>query len=368
MNRKIPIDQLRPGMYVRPQGENPSTDAGLATALERQIVDIARRPPPPCRVGVAEELVEARRAAAEAAQVLRAGIADVRRGRPLAPPRFIDAADRLAQSIRRNPHALLLLTRVRCVEDYQVQHPVAVSVLLMAFGRVLGMDDEALRAAAIGGLLHDIGTARVDDAVLGRPGRLTRSEFAQVQGHAMEGGRLLREAGRFHFDSIRVVEEHHERADGSGYPAGLCGRGCSLIGQMAAICDAYDAISSDRPYQRQATPHLAMSRLFGWSRDIFNPDLTHQFLRIVGIYPPGTLVRLASGRLALVLEYSGASLLQPVVRAFYDTRRDCPITPEDIDLAQPNGLDGGERVARQELADRWGVDYENLVGVGRTWH
>jgi putative nucleotidyltransferase with HDIG domain len=389
MSKRISIDQLQPGMGVNGPGPDAlagscqgdglpvrrpadvcdaPTDADIAMALERRILGHGRIPPPSCRVGVAEELVAARRAAADAAEAVRDGMADVRQGRPLTPQRFIDAADGLARSIRRNANALLLLTRVRSMDDYHVQHPVAVSALMTAFGRVLGMDDEALRAVAVGGLLHDIGTSSVDDAVLRRPGRLTRSEFARVQGHATDGGRLLREVGGFHDDSIRVVEEHHERADGSGYPAGLRGRGSSRVGQMAAICDAYDAISSDRPYQRQTTPHLAMSRLFGWSRDIFNRDLTHQFLRIVGIYPAGTLVRLESGRLALVLEQSGTSLLQPVVRAFHDIRCDRPIAPEDIDLSQPGGANGGERVARQELADRWCIDYANLLGLERTWH
>jgi HD-GYP domain-containing protein (c-di-GMP phosphodiesterase class II) len=157
--------------------------------------------------------------------------------------------------------------------------------------------------------------------------------------------------------SIQVAYQHHERYDGSGYPRGLKGGQISQMGQMAAICDVYDAITSDRCYHKGMTPHDALRRIYEWSKFHFNPALAQQFIRVIGIYPVGTLVMLESGRIGIVIEQSeGNNLLQPRVRVVYDSRSRTHLTPAEVDLSKPLGHGGADRIVSHEQADTWGID------------
>lgn len=398
MSRKIPVSQLKPGMYISELGldwlshnflrksftvtddaviqrvvgtgidevyidpargldvVDAPTGEEVQADIEREMVEVALHLQPACRVTVSEEMLQASVISDEACIIVREVMNHARLGLQVQAERVEPIVDRITQSILRNGNALIYLTRIKSKDDYTFQHSVAVCSLLVAFCRALGMDAETLHLAGIGGLLHDIGKVRIDSAILNKPGPLSHSQFERMKDHVTEGVHILREARSFHPTSILVAEQHHERYDGSGYGAGLAGNAISQIGQMAAICDVYDAITSQRIYRRPMSPHQATAKIFEWSKFHFNPELAHQFLRVIGIYPVGALVKLESGRLAVVLGQSESSLLKPVVRAFYDTRHQCVITPFEIDLSQPLGHGGGDRIVSHETAERWGID------------
>jgi HD-GYP domain-containing protein (c-di-GMP phosphodiesterase class II) len=238
---------------------------------------------------------------------------------------------------------------------------VSVCALQVSFCRALGMDAETLHLAGIGGLLHDIGKVRVPSEVLNKPGRLTEEEFAVMKCHVVESKNILDQTDGISQTSIQVAYQHHERHDGSGYPEGLKGEAISKMGKMAAICDVYDAITSDRCYHKGLVPHEALRRIFEWSKFHFDPELVQQFLRTIGIYPVGTLVMLESGRIGVVLEQSDGSLLQPTVKVFYDSKRRRYLPPQEVNLAKSLGHGGGDKIVGHEVAEKWGIDLSRIL-------
>lgn len=328
--------------------------------LESELVRVARDLGPARRITVREELGRAQAVYLHATEVVRSIMQDVRLGRQVKRDKVEPAVEQITASIIRNPDALLSLSRVKTKDEYTFQHSVAVGALQATFSRALGMDEDAVRLAGIGALLHDMGKVRVPDAILHKPGRLTEEEFTQMKQHAVESRKILEQAEGIHPTSVQVAYQHHERCDGSGYPRGLVKEDISVMGKMAAICDVYDAITSDRVYHKAMVPHEALRKMFEWSKFHFDAELVHEFVRIIGIYPVGTIVQLESGRIGLVMEQSEESLLTPTVRVFYDGRRRRPITPFTLDLSQPMGRGGADAIAAPIDPEGWGFEVPSL--------
>ncbi len=337
------------------------TEHEVRAQLDREIHAVAGVPAPAPRVGAADEAIRARRVHQEANQIIRNVMLDVRLGNQVAIERVEPVVERVTESVLRNGNALVSLCRLKNKDDYTFQHSVSVCALLVAFCRALDMDGSTLRLAGVGGLLHDLGKVRIADSILNKPGRLTETELATVKRHVVEGLAIIDQTPGIHELSRRIVAEHHERYDGSGYPAGLQAEGISRIGQMAAICDVYDAITSNRVYHKGMAPHEALRRIFEWSRFHFNPRLAQAFVRIIGIYPVGTLVMLESGRIAVVLDQSEGSLLEPRVRVVFDSRRQHYLTPQDLDLSKAPGFGGGDRIVGYESPEKWGIDVSRFL-------
>ena len=203
--------------------------------------------------------------------------------------------------------------------------------MLVAFCNLTGFDRESIYSAAIGGLLHDIGKAKIDDKILKKPGRLTSQEFEIMKTHVEEGRKILDKIENIPEIAKHIAYEHHERYDGSGYPAGLKGDKISKIGRMVAICDVYDALSSVRVYHNALIPHEALRKIFEWSDFQFDKVLVEKFVHMMGIYPVGTLVMLESGFVSVVLQQNGDSLLKPVIRTFYDAFAKRFVKPVELD-------------------------------------
>ena len=209
------------------------------------------------------------------------------------------------------------------------------------------------------GLLHDLGKAHMDPAILNKPGRLTDEEFAHMKAHPRASYDLL--SGSTDMDSavLDACLHHHERLDGRGYPDGLAGDDISLLARMTAICDVYDAITSDRPYKKGWTPPESLRRMAEWTDGHLDKRLFETFVKTVGIYPVGSLVRLRSERLAVVSEPSAKSLTAPRVVVFYCTQSQRTLSPQLVDLSQP----GQDRIVCQEDPAEW--PFTNLEAL---WH
>ena len=164
-----------------------------------------------------------------------------------------------------------------------------------------------------------------------------------------------------HQQSLNISAQHHERYDGTGYPERLKGEEISKGGQMAAVVDVYDAITSDRIYRKGMDPVDGLRKLYEWGKFHFNEELVQQFIKCAGLYPVGTLVKLESGKLAVVVEPGRENLLQPVVRVVYDTKKAKFVTPLDLDLSGPAN---GDRVTGHESPRQWRIEprkYLNAV-------
>jgi putative nucleotidyltransferase with HDIG domain len=281
---------------------------------------------------------------------------DVRLGKQVAMERTHVVVTKMAESILRNPGPLLALCRIKQKDEYTFLHSVSVSALLMVFARAAGLDQAHIRDAGVGGLLHDIGKMKIPAEMLNKAGPLSEREVITMREHVAAGVEILQATPGVTRIALQIAAEHHERYDGQGYPMHLKGVGISRIGQMAAIVDVYDAITSDRVYHRGLTPADALKRLFEGAGSHFDPQLVQLLIRTLGIYPTGSLVMLESGRLAIVVEQSGGNLLQPRVRVVYDTRKASFVPPFDVDLARTAGHGGEDRILRHESPQKWSVD------------
>lgn len=256
----------------------------------------------------------------------------------------------IAASVDRNPHALVSISRMRDKDEYTYLHSVAVCALMVNLGRQLGLEGDAVREAGLAGLLHDFGKVAVPESLLKKPESLTDKELTLVREHALRGHQLIRATGAYSDTVADVALHHHERFDGSGYPHGLKGEAISLTARMAAVCDVYDAITSQRPYRKPSGPAESLSNMFR-SNGQFDDNVLAGFVRSVGVYPVGTLVRLESERLALVIDQGRGDTLRPVVRAFYCIRGRVRIPSHDVDLAR---ADAGEGIVSREEPRKWG--------------
>lgn len=257
----------------------------------------------------------------------------------------------IAGSIHRHPNALISLARLKTADEYTYLHSVAVCALMIALASQLGLSEEMVQEAGIAGLLHDIGKVVVPDAILNKPGKLDETEFELVRQHPQAGGQILVRSHSVSALAVDVCLHHHEKVDGSGYPFGLAGEQISLFSRMGAVCDVYDAITSDRPYKKGWGPAESIHKMAGWQGH-FDENIFKTFVRTVGIYPVGSLVRLESGALGVVVEQHERSLLTPKVKIFFTTKELTSIRPKIVDLAK---LVGKDRIVARESPETWGL-------------
>ena len=345
--RELYIDTLKGAdvWEARPQTE-------VNADLERRLAEIAqKRAEKPVVVELKDETARARRLHVEAQKIARLVLDDVRFGQKIQVDRIEPLAESMVESVFRNQDALLPLARLKNLDDYTFEHSVGVSALLIAFGRSMKLSKEVIKEIALGGLLLDIGKANIPEAILKKPAKLTDDEFARMQSHVVEGLKLLKQVPGISEIVVQMVGEHHERFDGTGYPNKLAGKQISLYGQMAAIVDVYDAITSDKVYCRGMPPTQALKKLLEWSKHHFDPQLVQGFIRAIGIYPTGTLVRLESNRMGVVVEQNEGNLLEPVVRVFYHAAQQYYIPPEIVDLSKVQ-----DKIASFENYDKWKID------------
>jgi HD-GYP domain-containing protein (c-di-GMP phosphodiesterase class II) len=330
------------------QEARASTEAELTAAvIERPVA---------ARTTLGEEIGRAAAIRQQASGLVRTVMRDARLGKAIELDQVTPVVENITASILRNASALISLSRIKNKDDYTFLHSVSVCTLLVAFCRSRGMDQDTIYQAGIGGLLHDTGKALVPDSIRNKPGRLTDEEFDIVKRHPRDGYDILRMTPGIGAIPLDITLHHHERRDGSGYPDRQDEHVISELAQMAAIVDVYDAITADRCYHQGMSAAEALRKIFEWSKFHFNPVLAQEFIRCVGIYPVGTLVRLESGRLGVVVEPHETSLLTPKVNAFFDTRSGSRIPVQTIDLSRPVGVGGADRILGLEPPDKWKLD------------
>lgn len=328
-----------PEMPAAPQG---------ATAAR----DSLRRP----QTALAAEIERARGICLSGKSQIRELFGELRLGNTVSQQSVLPLVEEIQASVWRNPTALISVARLKSHDDYSYLHSVAVSALMLALARQLGLDAEQTRLAGIGGLMHDLGKAFMPVEILNKPGKLTDDEFEVMKTHAAAGAQALREGGA-EAGVVDIALSHHERMDGRGYPNALKEPDISLLARMGAVCDVYDAVTSIRPYKRPWDPATAMREMARWDGH-FDKRIFNAFVKSVGIYPLGALVRLASEHLAVVVEPGAESLLKPQVRVFYSLRSREKILVRTLDLAEPGCTDS---IVGPENPEQWG--FTNLEAL-----
>lgn len=300
---------------------------------------------------LAEAVMRARKLHREANELVRNIMHDVRVGKQIEVERCDPLVEDILDSILCVPDALLPLAQVKSRDEYTFQHSVSVAALAVAFGRALDMPRAVIKELAMGGLLHDVGKALVPEALLNKPGKLTDGEYSVMKTHARRGAELLRKTPGISEIAYNAAAQHHERFDGSGYPNGLKGAEISLHGQMLAIVNVYDAITSLRIYHKPIPATEALRKMFEWSKVHFNPSLVQAFIKGIGIYPAGSLVRMESGRMGIVREVVPDKLLQPVVKIFFHAGKRCYLSPETVNLSVST-----DKIVAHESFEKWNID------------
>ncbi|SOD16482.1 HD-GYP domain-containing protein [Nitrosomonas ureae] len=313
---------------------------------------------PVARVSVEEELHVAKIIQNKAKEAVAAMFDDVRMGKALEIEEAKSLVNEINQSMERNPNALLTLIRLKNVNEYTYMHSVAVCVLMVALGRHLGLSEVQIKQAGTAGLLHDIGKMMIPNEVLNKPGKLTDEEFTIMKSHPVRGWEILKSCYQVHETALDVCLHHHERIDGKGYPEKLSGDALTLFARMGAVCDVYDAISSDRCYKAAWSPAEAIRKMASWKDGHFDESIFQAFVKTVGIYPSGTLLKLQSGRLGVVIEQSTKKLTTPIVKIFFSTRANAHIPAEIIDISK--GMDSIESL---EDPVKWGFDLNKIQGI-----
>lgn len=301
---------------------------------------------------IKEEIFTANTIRVEAHQVVHHLMSDVRMGKQIELAKISPVVENIADSIFRNKDAFISLSHIKEKDEYTFQHSVSVCALLIAFCRAMEYETDVITEAGIGGLLHDIGKMKVPEHILNKPGPLVISEFEIMKSHAAIGRDMLKQTPGVPETAVIIAGQHHERYDGTGYPDKIQREQISQLGQMASIVDVYDALTSNRIYHKGMEPTAALKKLFEWAKFHFNAELVEHFICLIGIYPVGSMVRLQSGMLGIVINPGKENLLRPVVRTVFDIKHEHSIAPQDIDLS----IQSGDSIVQHEAPDRWGID------------
>jgi HD-GYP domain-containing protein (c-di-GMP phosphodiesterase class II) len=298
----------------------------------------AVREPVPLR----EEIRAAREIKDAAMGIINRAFASAREGKAIETEDALLLVRKMEESVARNKDALLLLTRIRNKDEYTMMHSLSVGALILNFCNMEKIGHETALRLAIAALFHDIGKTRIPLHILNKPDRLREEEFLIMKRHTQYAGEVLAGVRDLPAEAFDMALHHHERYDGTGYPHGLQGEGISFASQLAAIVDVYDAITSDRCYRNGIDKIMALRKMYEWSEAHFNRELTYKFIRSIGVYPLGTLVRLESGLIGVVVG-STENMVRPVVRVFHDSRQARPVKTRDLDLSRlEDGIAGYE--------------------------
>lgn len=346
-----------------PEGQTAVSEAESEAQVEAELLQavVQRREVDP--VSTAVEIERAAKICQQSKQAVISMFQEARMGKAVDTGGAQRLVEEITDSVSRNPGALISLARLKTADDYTYMHSVAVCAMMVALANQLGLNEEQTRQAGLAGLMHDLGKAMMPMEVLNKPGKLTEAEFAIIKSHPVEGHRLLLQGRDVPAMVLDVCLHHHEKTDGSGYPKGLKADEISLYAKMGAVCDVYDAITSNRPYKAGWDPAESLRKMAEWSNGHFDVKVFQAFVKSLGIYPIGSLVRLTSGRLGVVMEQTGKSLTTPMVKVFFSTKSNMRIVPELVDLSQ-NGT--SEKIVSREDPAKWRFSDLNELWSGQV--
>lgn len=378
--KNITINELRPGMIVRQiieqNGSVKVTSSGRVSseevirALKKKGVKKLQvelpRPSKPTTENVppkkqttakttfATEIVTAEKLHRKGKYIQKVLLNAVSKGLSFDEQIPREFSQQLVASMDRNPDALLCLTKIKEKDDYLLEHSLNVAIILANFARHIGMGDEAIQELAYAGFLHDLGKIQIDDAILHKPGRLTDAEMEEMKKHVTYGVDALN-AASIAPHLIRVVSEHHERLDGRGYPMGKPAQEISKDGRMLAIADMFDALTADRCYKAGMSSQKAIKILLSEAPERLDKELLDQFIKCMGVFPVGSLVKLSNQKLAMVLKQND-SLAKPVVKVFYSLGGNHFLEPRDIDLSTDDRI----HIEQAVVASDYNIDFNTF--------
>ena len=272
-----------------------------------------QRPAYEDQVPLEKEIVYAKEVEAEARETIHEIINYVHKGKNFDIALVTKVVTNMVNSIIRNPDALVCLTYMRKISDYTALHSIRSCILGITFGRHLVFSKEEMIDLGVGFMMHDIGMLKIPREILDKPTGLDEEEFEIMKRHVGWGVALLNKNGGVPPLAMQVVQQHHERRDGAGYPVHLKGDAISQAGFISSIVDVYDAVTSDRIYSGGLSAEDTLKRMYEWREKDFHAELVEDFIRCMGIFPIGSLVELSTGSIGVVISINRARRLKPKV-------------------------------------------------------
>ncbi len=313
------------------------------------------------------ELSELLRSYSIGLEVLRDTAARVAAGQAVDLAGARRVIERLATQVARDPSHALLVTAVKSYDEYTYYHMMNVCILSLALGHAIGLRQDQVATLGLGALLHDVGKVRVPRDILQHVGALSEEQWRIVQRHPLDGAAMLLLTGKEMFNpAVTIVFEHHAAYDLSGYPT-LTGRTRPSLGaRMVAVADCFDAVTSKRSYRKPEDRRQALSILQAGAAKGFDPVVVRSFVRLLGLFPIGSMVLLSTGEVGMVVRNHARLLSRPVVRLVLD-RTGAPCDPVEVDLSE-QAMGGGYRwsVERSMDPQELGVDMLSLVMSGQV--
>lgn len=374
----IPVNQLKPGMYVieiaSQSGTMEIAQMGMVSNVKQITslvcqgvltvrIDLARSKldgeqsdavsPPEVNASTAQTgrrssgngeggQLKTRHLYQEARELQGKLIRQLKAGEPIDITPLATVAEEMVDTMFSHGDAMLCLARIRAKDAYLMEHSMNVAILLANFGRYLGLERSVLKELTLGGLLHDVGKIMTPDEVLNKPGKLSDDEFVIMREHVVHSHDILKNTPGITPTMLEVAANHHERLDGTGYPRRLKGDQLSLYTRMSGIIDVYDAITADRVYKSGMQPTQAFRILLKGIDQHFDGELVTKFIKCMGVYPVGTLVLLSNQRLAIVMQRNEQQPLKPVVKVIYHAVQRHYLDVQWLDLARSGGQESIE--------------------------
>ena len=263
-------------------------------------------------------------------------MSDVRMGRGLKTENVDSTVKNVIESIRSNYQALLSMASLKAFDEYTFAHSVNVMVIALTLAKHLDLKEHELEAIGRGALLHDIGKAKIPLDIINKPSKLTNKEFRLIKTHPVEGRKICLDEGMHNKIITDTISYHHESYDGSGYPHKLKGRQISKYAAIVSIADFYDALTTVRSYKKRISPPEAINIIFNQANTKFDRRLVNHFIKTIGIYPVGSLVKLGSGRIAVIVGFARGNLIAPIVKIVIDENNSVSKEKKIIDLSKSN--------------------------------
>jgi len=279
-------------------------------------------------------------------------VEDIRFKRKINIEKAKHAINSMVASIQRNRTPLVTLASLKAHDEYTFSHAVNVAVLTIVQGESLGLDRQTLNDLGIAGLLHDVGKLKVPEEILRKPGKLTPEEFELIKLHPANGTKILMKTPGISKLAYVVTFEHHLKYDLSGYPSvSRAKRDLNLGSMLVRIADTYDAMRSNRYYAKETPPEKTIKEMEEASGKEFDPVLLKRFIRVIGVYPPGTFVRMDTNEIGFVSQINQSDPYRPRVKIVIDSQGSKVENPEEVDLQEKETGTGNFKRSIRESVD-----------------
>ncbi len=301
-------------VFIQPRREEEKKITDLYEGRSDELINVLAQEAPKHQLNL-KEFNHATDVYTQSVTMVGSVLSDIRSGKSFNNSAIRSISDSIAKVTVRNRGVLASVTKLQKHDDYTFHHSMNVSVFAASLAAHLGMKENEIERVANAGLVHDIGKMLIPQEILNKPGKLTDSEFIIMKQHVQRGYDFLLKQG-MRPEMLKLVLEHHERHDGSGYPNGLSDEQISIDGKIGAVVDIYDAITSDRVYNKGMAATSALKLMFSWTDSHINKSVFEFFIKNVGIYPVGSLVMMSTQEFAIVGKTNNNKPTDPIVIVF----------------------------------------------------